>query len=367
MSHRILHVVRSLDRYTSAESLLGLLDARPADDWDHRVVVLGSPQGELADAFAELQVPLTFMQQRWRLDPTTAGRVSSAIRQHDPEVLHAWDSSSLHYVLAAAMASSVPRMVAEWDLDAIDNTLSLPTKWLALPRRQLRFVVPSQRVGDWLGQRVSPARISTIAPACKLPSEPGVDRDAVLAEFSLPADAVLVGTACPLQVEFGVKELIWAADMVRVLHPQLRYLIAGDGPERRHLEQFGRTAAVPENICFLGDTDRWPAVLPHLQAYWQGTEANASSPTTMLDAMAAGVPVIASDTPQHRDWIEHEQTGYLVNYDARAERTRLTHLLLEDASVAETLAAAAKDLVRDTYSPDTRVSAYEKLYVDLLA
>ncbi len=198
------------------------------------------------------------------------------------------------------------------------------------------------------------------------PSDSTPARDELLAELHLPPGSRLIGVAGPLLPRYGVKELIWAADMVRVLHPSMRFLIVGDGPQRGHLERFAHTAAEPENICFLGDSDRWPAIIPHLDVYWQGTEAYATSPTTLLEAMAAGVPVVASATPQHREIITDGQTGYLVGIDARAARTRATDELFNNADTARTIGEAGREHVAKHYSLAARGKNMAALYAELL-
>ena len=365
MPHTILHVASSLDRYSSAESLLSLLAAWPSDDCVHRVLVLGGTQGALADEFMQLGIEFDPLWQRWRLDPTTIGRIASQVTKIKPDIVHTWDSSALHYVQAAAVVAKVPRLLAEWDLDVLDSTLPDLTRLLALTQPTPRFVVPSQRVTDWLLRRLPAERLTTIPPAPRQSTALPLRRDELFEQLSLPAEAKLVGTACPLRVEFGLKELIWAADMLQMLHPLLRYLIAGDGPERHHLERFASTAAQRENIVFLGPTESLQA-LPHLDVYWQGSQPGASSTQMVLQAMAAEVPVVASDTPRHRDLIEHQRTGYLVGFDARSERTRITDNLLVELSTARGIANAATEYVTGAHSPKARVEAYQNLYVDLM-
>jgi glycosyltransferase involved in cell wall biosynthesis len=153
--------------------------------------------------------------------------------------------------------------------------------------------------------------------------------------------------------------------MVRVLHPKLRYLIAGDGPQRANLERFGRTAAVPENIVFLGDIADWGDVLPHLEVYWQGTEPGRLSTTEPLQAMAAGVPVVASNTPQHAEWITDGANGYLVPFDGRSERTRVTDQFFTDLAHRETISQAARQTIAERFSLAARVEAFAKLYREL--
>jgi glycosyltransferase involved in cell wall biosynthesis len=243
-------------------------------------------------------------------------------------------------------------------------------QWPALRRWRRpadRVIISGATTCGSLGRQPSRDTACTVVPlgvAAARDSAP--TRELLLESLHLPADALLVAVAGPLVPRFGVKELIWAGDMVRVLHPNIRLLIVGDGPQRKHLERFAQTAAEPKNVCFLGDTDRWPDIVPHLDVYWQGTEADGVSPTTLLDAMAAAVPVVASATPQHRQIIDDGQTGFLVGIDARAERTRATDLLLVDRDAARSIGAAGRDRVLHHFSLAARAANFQKIYHELL-
>lgn len=361
MSHRILHVVRSLDRLSPADDLFALAAALAKDDCEQSVAVLGQPGG-LADEFAAAGIDVSFLQQRWSWDPTTWARLRTLIHKRSPTLVHTWDDTSRNYACAAA--GSRQPVIAEQNLQLHAKPMTSPLGWPPAPNH---WVTPSERLKVAFEAARPTASVSAIPLGVADRGATNTSRDQLLEQLELPPDAKLIGTASPLEPVYGVKELIWAADMVRVLHPAMRLLVVGDGPQRPHLERFASTAAEAENICFLGDTVRWQEIAPHLDVYWQGTEAAGVSPTALIETMAAGVPVVASDTPQHRDWIVDGQTGHLVRADDRAERTRLTdHLLVEIAS-NKSMGVAGRAHALEHFSLAKRAEAYRKLHHSLTA
>lgn len=361
MPHRILHVASSLDCYSAAADLLALARCLPTAEFASRVVTLGRT-GPLAEEFAKAGIELTRIDRRWRLDPMTLARLAGELRGAKPTVVHTWDGDARRYVSMAGERSTRGPWLSQWSLDRRGRVLTE-----RLGRQPDRWVVDSDRQMQQLAGAKSEAPILVVPPGVPPAVEPTNSRSEVLAKLRLPEGSRLIGTAGPLVPAMGIKELIWAADMIRVLHPKVRLLIAGEGPERPHLELFARTAAEPENIVLLGDYDDWPAVLPHLDVYWQGTEPNATSPPTLLAAMAAGVPVVASRTPQHDEWIESGKTGWLVDYDARADRTRLTDRLFGDAELRRTTGDAARQHVAEHFALTQRAEKLAAAYRALVA
>ena len=114
-----------------------------------------------------------------------------------------------------------------------------------------------------------------------------------------------------------MKDLIWAADLLRVLHDNLRLLVIGDGPERSMLERFASLASDLDHIRFLGHRDDVWRIMPHLDVLWNGSGYEGQS-NAVMEAMAAGVPVVASDIPANRELVVHGETGFLVPIAGRA-------------------------------------------------
>jgi glycosyltransferase involved in cell wall biosynthesis len=210
-----------------------------------------------------------------------------------------------------------------------------------------------------------PAAEFTVIPPGVPPSRPSdVSRDELLCELRLPPDACLIGVVGRLIPEKRVKDLIWAADLLRVLHDNLRLLIIGDGPLRPQLEQYARFASDLDHIQFLGErSDVW-RIMPHLDVLWNASE-NRAPCIAILEAMSAGVPVIASETPINREFVIEGETGYLIpllQRSGRADRARHTDRIFVQPEIKNRLGHYSRQRVAERFSATKRVQQYVDLY-----
>jgi glycosyltransferase involved in cell wall biosynthesis len=172
-----------------------------------------------------------------------------------------------------------------------------------------------------------------------------------------------------LSPENRTKDLIWAADLLRVLHDNLRVLVIGDGPLRSPLEEYARLASDLEHIRFLGDRPDVSRIMPHFDVLWNGGENVGLSPA-ILDAMAVGVPVVASDTPTNCELVVEKETGYLIPLgvrSGRAARARHTDRIFTDTQLVARLGAAARKRVTERFVPERFVEWHEELYTNICA
>jgi glycosyltransferase involved in cell wall biosynthesis len=189
-------------------------------------------------------------------------------------------------------------------------------------------------------------------------------RGELVKELCLPPDAKLIGVVGRLVPEKRVKDLIWAADLLRVLHDNLRLLIIGDGPLRAQLLQYARMASDLEHVQFLGERDDVWRILPHLDVLWDANEGRSQS-IAILEAMAAGVPVIASDTPMNRAFITEGETGSLISLTERsghADRARNSDRILTNQMEAMRLGDNARRHVEEQFGLQGLVQQYIDTY-----
>ena len=85
----------------------------------------------------------------------------------------------------------------------------------------------------------------------------------------------------------------------------------------------------PDRVRFVGNRNDVPQLLPHAEVFWIGSEFEGQS-NAVIEAMQAGLPVIASDIPGNRDLVLHGETGRLVNVGDAADFARQSNDLLED-------------------------------------
>jgi glycosyltransferase involved in cell wall biosynthesis len=193
-----------------------------------------------------------------------------------------------------------------------------------------------------------------------------VTRAELHASLGLPTDARLIAAVGRLWPQKRIKDLIWALDLVAVLHPNVWMLIIGDGPQRSDLERYASLVSNRERVRFLGHREDVWQILPHVDVLWQGSGYEGQS-NAVMEAMASGVPVVATDIPGNRDLVVPGETGFLVPIAGRAQYARVTDRILSDADLARRLGEAGRAKVRDEFSVERMVAGYQRLYREIAA
>ncbi len=198
-----------------------------------------------------------------------------------------------------------------------------------------------------------------------LVAEPkSVDRGQLLDELRLPHDAKLIAYLGPLTLEKRLKELIWAADQLKAVGVPAHLLMIGDGPRRQPLERYRRLNRVDDRVHFLGWRTDVPRLLSQVDVVWHAGAQDGQS-SAILEAMAAGIPVVAADAPGNRELVAHGVNGYLVPLKERAGFARWTLPLLEDAALANRIGEAGRQRVLEGHRLEDMLSAYASLYRSL--
>lgn len=109
----------------------------------------------------------------------------------------------------------------------------------------------------------------------------------------------------------GYEYLLRAIPGISKTFPSVEFWIVGDGPDLPRLEQMARDLGVSNQVVFTGQRNDIPSILEKADLFVLPSLVEAL-PTVILESMAYGVPVIATDLPGVREILEHDQTGWLV-------------------------------------------------------
>lgn len=362
---RILHIIPTLDR-SGAEKQLMLLATRLArQEFDPHVCVL-TRSGPYEQELKQAEVPVTVIGKPLKIDPGAFLRLKRHIASLRPDLVHTWLFAANSYGRAAALAAGVPRIVAAercvdpwkvWHELAID-------RWLA--RRTDRIVVNSSGVRDFYVRHGLPQDKFVLIPnGISAPPASDITREELLAELGLPTGARLIGAVGRLWPQKRIKDLIWAADLLKVIRDDVHLVIIGDGPHRRRLEQFRRQVRIEDKVHFLGHRSDVPRLMPHFDLLWLASEYEGL-PNVIMEAMIAGVPVVATDISGNRDLVVPAETGYLVPVGDRAALARQALKLLDDVELAGRLSEAGRRRMLDAFSVERMVERHVQLYRELL-
>jgi len=191
-----------------------------------------------------------------------------------------------------------------------------------------------------------------------------LERLALRRELQIEPDAPLVGVVARLAPVKGIKFLLDAMPRVLESVPNAHFVIAGDGASRQKLESQARAMNLAGKIHFLGMRSDVPAlyrafdclVLPSLQ---EGT------PVSLIEALAASVPVVASDVGGVSLLVQHEQSGLLVPpRDVPALSDAIIRVLCSPQH-AHGWAQIGRENVRRDWSAARLVAQHRALYAEL--
>jgi glycosyltransferase involved in cell wall biosynthesis len=173
-------------------------------------------------------------------------------------------------------------------------------------------------------------------------------------------------TVANLRKEKAHEVLLGAAARLAPRHPHVKFLIAGDGPREAELRSLARRLDIEHQVRFLGHCEDVPALLAQADVFVLPSRSEAF-PNGAIEAMAAGLPVIASRVGGLLDLIEDGRTGVLVPPDDPSALASALESLLWSPARARAIGSAARDEVTQRYSFDRMVRGFEDLFLSMEA
>lgn len=363
---KILLVIPTLDR-SGAEKQFTLLATRlPREEFDVRVVAL-TRGGPYAAELEAAGVPLTVLNKRLRFDPFALYRLKKIIREFQPDILHTWLFAANSYGRMLAGGGDKPKViVSERCVDVWKSGWQL-----ALDRRQIprtcRLVGNSNGVADFYRELGYPDdKLVVIPNGTELLDGESADREAVLNEFNIPAGSRIVGSVGRLARQKRGRDLIWAMQLLRQLTNRVYYLVVGSGPERGELVRLAEHMGCDHLVRFAGHREDATRLIRAFDVFWLASDFEGMS-NSMMEAMAAGVPVVASDIPPNRELIVDGETGFLVRTGDSVGFAQFADRILADPELARRLGEAGRRRIRDSFSVEKMVAAHVELYRQVAA
>jgi len=363
---RIVHIIPTLDRSGAEKQLTLLAIGLPRAEFQLEVITL-TRGGPLEADLRQAGISVTHIHKRGKLDPSAFWRLKKHLSATAPDLVQTWLFAANCYGRAAAWAAGVPVIVGgERCVDPWKQSHELFLDRV-LARKSARIVVNSSGVSDFYRRKGIPAEKFVVIPnGVELASAPSRTRADVLAELQLPPHARLLGAVGRLWRQKRMDDLIWATDLLKVIRDDVHLLIIGDGPLRDQLEWFRRQVEIEDKVHFLGHRADIPDLLPHFDVCLLSSEYEGL-PNVLMEAMAAGVPVVGSDIAGTRDLVINGETGYLVPVGDRAGFARAARRILDDPHLAQRLGAAGRVRMAEQFSVAQMIERFAQLYRELLS
>ncbi len=361
---RVLLLIPTLDRSGAEKQFMLLAAGLPREQFEIRVVAL-TRGGPYADELQSLGIPVTIVGKRFKFDPSAAYSLRRLLREFQPHILHTWLFAANSYGRMVIDSRSPPKViVSERCVDTWKGTWQ---RWVdrRLFHRTAKLVGNSQSVADFyrdLG--CPPEKIDVIPNGIEAPTPATISRKNVLAAVNIPADAQVVTFIGRLAKQKRVNDLIWCMETLQHLSPRAHLLIVGDGPERRRLADLAHQSRVAPSIHFAGHRPDTPNLLSATDVFCLASDFEGQS-NSLMEAMAAAVPVVVSDIPPNRELVTDRETGLLVKVGDVVGFAQCCHRFLANQELSRQIGNAARSLMQDDFSIKQMVDAYSALYQEL--
>lgn len=351
----VLHVVQSGDRGGVQRHVLDLVRGLPECTAG---VVTGTP-GWLVDQLRRSAVPVTVVDLPRSLNPVgiwgAARQVSQVVQATRPATVHA------HGVFALLACALRP----------------LPADLVYTPHgfqwRDPSFPAWIRRLSRTVHRRYAPLATAVVAvstlDAADAATLPGLSRRVRHIPNGVPLPAIpsrtattqTVGVATRLVAGKGLEELCRAVARV----PAARLAVAGTGPYGERLRLLAHEQ-LPGRADWLGWVDDLEPFFARLDVYVT-LSRKEGLPYAVLDAMARGLPVVASDIPAHRELVTPGLNGFLVSPGDAEGTGRCLEDLLGHPEQRRAMGAASAQRAQDAFSLAAMCQQHRQLYADLWA
>ena len=328
----IVHFVENLDRGGLERTVVDLIASQREAGHQCRVICLFK-LGLLAKELLASGVRVEACGKRPGLDLRALRRARALIRQSPDAVLHTHNAMAHYYAVIASMGLPLKcRINTRHGMGG--RARSGRQEWLY--RQSMRFTDYAVAVceaarGRFAAEGVEPQRgLLSVPNGIRLERFKPADaagRQALATELGWPQGSRIIGTVGRLQPVKDHALLLRAFAKVRMQVPEAVLAIVGDGPLRGALEAQAEQAGLSDAVRFLGDRHDVPRLLTGMDVFALSSASEGYS-IALLEACAAGLPIVATDVGGNREIVRDGINGRLVPAaDVAALATALIALL----------------------------------------
>jgi glycosyltransferase involved in cell wall biosynthesis len=327
--------------------------------FDARLIALDGG-GPFEDPLRRAGVPLEVLHMRHQADMARLLR-SELVRRFLPDTVVSRSVSGLWVGCALARRAHATHVYNDHRQVGLPMTRRREAMMRLLAGRIDRVIaVSADQAGTWLARRYPAERIVVVANGVEAPA--GADsKPAIRRELGLPDSAVVALLVATLRPEKDVATFVRAVRRARETHGELIGLVAGEGPDRGAVQA---AAKGDPGVRLLGHRDDIPRLLEAADVFVLASRHEAV-PMAILEAMAAGLPVLATSVGGIPDLVADGQSGLLVAAGDEQGLAAALATLAADPALRAAMGAAGAQRHRERWTAEVMIEGYARVLEEL--
>ena len=370
----ICHIILRLDFGGLENGLVMLINNMPAERYRHVIICL-----EHATAFRERirrkDVEIHEIHKEPGKGLAAYGRVWRLLQRVRPDIVHTRNLPTVDMLAPARLAGVRTLVHSEHGVDAAELA-GVPLRYKMLRRLSglvvSRYVAVSKGLAHWMSAeiRLSREKIAVIyngvdSEVFRPRGEADTPRPGVLPPDFAPPGAFVVGTIGRLEEVKDqttlVRAFLRALEQRPSLRETLRLIVIGEGSLRAEMESLLEGAGAKPLAWMPGFRDDAPELYRAFDLFVLPSRREGTS-NTILEAMASGLPVVATDVGGNPDLVTPEETGSLVPTEDPEALAGAILRYLDNRALAAAHGRAGRDKILRAFSIDAMVRGYGELY-----
>ncbi|MCB0195309.1 MAG: glycosyltransferase [Anaerolineae bacterium] len=359
----IMHFITELSTGGAQMALFRLLQRINRGQFSPLVACLYNGDGAVAEKIRDLDIPVIDLGMKTKLQWGAFWRLYKLLRRTRPTILHNWLFHANLPGRLVGRCAGVPTIICS------ERTMAMESEWRYRLNRWTiglvdHVVAVSANVRDFSIAHIGlPAeKVTIIYNGLPGPTQSVPSRQQVRQKLNLPEDACVIGAVSRLDPVKGIDVLLQA--MVSL--EDVLLVVVGDGPERDYLQKVANDLNVTMRVHWMGYQANVNAILPAFDIFVQPS-LHEGLPNTVLEAMAARLPVVATAVGGTPELVDHGKTGLLVPSQDVAALSGAIVSLKNNPKWGLQMGQAGFDRIQQHFTVEKMVHNYETLYHQLVS